>query len=132
MTFLDSILGRVGILVAGVALAFLAGYLRGHNVGWDKAVARDKVVVTACLDANHGLERTIEQLQQANQDFAAAASVSKAEQERAAQVVADQARASAQALKAADKKLAEALRAPDAATWSATRVPAGVVSAINH
>ena len=130
---LDTKLGHLLLGLVCVALAGAGMYWKGHNVGRDHATAHYKVVVTACMAANAQDERVIQQLRQANESYAQAAEVSKAELEQAPQVVAAQHAASIAALNAAQKRLDKAIHDhPDAATWGGTHVPAAVADQLRQ
>lgn len=134
ITFLlDTKLGHLLLGMVCVALAGAGMYWKGHNVGWDHATARYRAVVTACMAANAQDERVIEQLRQANDAYAQAAAVSKAELAQAAQVVASQHAASVAALSAAQARLNEAIHDhQDAAAWGNQRVPVSVADSLRQ
>lgn len=128
---IQSMLARIGIVVVLVVLAFGAGWLRGHNRGWDGAQAHDAKVVAALMAAKASDESTIAELKRANAAFAAAAAAQQARAQDAVKALQAQHEQSARAMAEAGRKLDEALHAnQDASHWGATRVPAGVVGVL--
>jgi predicted negative regulator of RcsB-dependent stress response len=125
---------KTGHALIALALMLMAGglcYWRGHNRGWDSATAHYTAVVNSCLAANQRNERTIAELQTANQQWADATKADVAKLAQAvAQVEAEKA-ADAKALAAAQAKLHEVEHAQgDAHAWSVTPVPPGVLNAL--
>lgn len=128
---LDSKLGHLVLGLACMALIGAGMYWRGHNKGWGAATAHYSAVVNSCLAANSAQERTIAQLQAANDQWA---SLAKGNSAKLSQAVkdADLAKAAnAKALAAAQAKLHEVEHAQgDAHAWSVTPVPPGVLHAL--
>lgn len=125
---IESWLARIGIVVVLVVLAFGAGWLRGHNRGWDGAQARDAKVVAALMAAKASDEATIAELKQANAAFASAAAAQQARAQDAVKALQAQREQSQRALTEAGRKLDEAIHADqDAAHIGAEHIPAGVV-----
>lgn len=125
---IESWFARIGIVVVLVVLAFGAGWLRGHNRGWDGAQAHDAKVVAAMTSAHVQDEATIAELKQANAAFANKAAAQQALAQDAVKALQAQQAESARAAIEAGRKLDEAIHAnQDASQWAATHVPAGVV-----
>ena len=128
---LDTKLGHLLLGIVCIALTAAGFYWRGHNKGWDSAVAHDKAVVNACMAANAKDTQAIVQLQAANARWANAAKanaakVSQAEADMAATKAND-----ARALAGAQAKLKRVIYASHPAlVWGLTRVPASVAAAI--
>lgn len=128
---IQSILARIGLVLALVVLAFRAGWLRGHNRGWDGAQANDAKVVSALMAVEASDESTIAELKRANAAFAAAAAAQQARERDALKALHVEHEQSVRALAEAGRKLDGALHAnQDASHWGATRVPAGVVGVL--
>lgn len=128
---LDTKLGHLLIGLLCVVLAGAGMYLRGHNKGWDAAVAHDKAVVNACMAANAKDAQTIKQLESANAQWAAAAKATAAQVAQAEADVAATKANDAQALADAQAKLKRVIYASHPAlVWGLTRVPTGVVNAL--
>lgn len=126
---LSSIFARIGIAVFVVVLAFGAGWLRGHNRGFDAATKHYTAVVQACMNANAQNDATITGLKEANAAFANEAASQQAQAQAALKALRAQQAQSKAALSAAQSKLDKALHAnQDASTWAGTRVPAGIAS----
>jgi hypothetical protein len=128
---LDSKLGHLVLGLACMALIGAGMYWRGHNKGWGAATAHYSAVVNSCLAANSAQERTIAQLQAANQQWADAAKANAAKLYQAVAQVNAAKTADAKALAAARAKLHEVEHAQgDAHAWSVTPVPPGVLDAL--
>lgn len=127
MSILDTLVGRAVLAILLVAGAFGAGWLRGHNRGWDAATSHYTAVVSAAMSANAKQDAAIEQLLEANAAYAQAAQVSAAQQERAEAAMAAQSAADAAALKASEKRLDNVIRSnTSVAGWAHEPVPAAV------
>lgn len=125
---------KIGHLLLGLVCMALIGagmYWKGHNKGWDSATAHYSAVVNSCLSANTTLANTTQQLQAANDQWAAVAKGNAAKVSLAvAQVNATKA-ADAKALASAQAKLHEVEHAQgDAHAWAVTPVPADVLDAL--
>lgn len=125
---------KLGHLVLGLACMTLIGagmYWRGHNKGWDAATAHYSAVVNSCLAANATQERTIAQLQAANDQWADLAKVDAAKLSQAVEQVALAKAANAKALADARARL-HSIEAShgDAHAWSVTPVPDSVLDAL--
>lgn len=130
---IESWLTRAGIVLAVVAIAFGAGWLRGHNKGWDSAQAHDAKVVAALMTVKATDEATIAQLQQANAAFAGNAEAEKARADKAEQDLKAQQKQSAEALAQSEKRLNDAIREHgDAHAWAATRLPDSIVRVLRQ
>lgn len=129
----QSIFARIGIVVVVVVLAFGAGWLRGHNRGWDSATTHYTAVVNAAMTANAKDAATITQLQEANAAFAGNAAAEKARADKAEQDLKAQQRQSAEALAQSEKRLNDAIREHgDAHAWGVEPVPPSVAGVLRQ
>lgn len=127
MSILDTLLGRAALALVLVCAAFGAGWLRGHNRGWDAATSHYTAVVGAAMAANAKQAAAIDQLRSANAAYAQAAQVSAAQQERAEAAMAAQSAADAAALRRANERLDHVIRGDHAvAAWAHEPVPDAV------
>lgn len=130
---IQSILARIGIVLVLVALAFVGGWLRGHNRGWDSATAHYTKVVNAALAANAHDAAAIAQLQAANDQCAQDAAAQAVQVAQAQSQMAEQAKTSAAQLSAAQKRLQEVEHAnQDNRVWASGRVPDGIAAGLRQ